>query len=116
MKIKVGDREVDLSRMFPLTIGALEDLESLDINRNEKGEMVLSGTSIRDTRLLLQWALHVADTNVTEKEVRALTPEAISPVVEFISTKMAEREEVNRPLSESSTSSPENTDGASETS
>lgn len=93
MILKLGDKEVDLAKAFPMTIGDFKALEGLGV-LNEKGDM----DTASPTKMVsfLFHLLHKADESVTEAEVENISLDDLDGIGDFFDLKMKETK-VDRP-------------------
>ncbi len=86
--VTVGERQYDLTKCFPLTIGDWEDLETKEVVVN--GQLQLSGKRAIDFILFL---LTKVDASVTREEVRKLPMREIGRVGKLLAQSTQEDDE-----------------------
>ena len=93
MILKMGDKEVDLTRAFPLILGDIMSLEELGV-MDEKGQM--NATSpVKMGKLLLHLAQKV-DTSTTMDDIKKIDLDEFDAIGDFFHKKMGESK-ISRP-------------------
>ena len=87
MKLKVGEKQVDLNGAFPLTVGDVKVLEAIGI-MDSKGEMN-TGSVTLVSKLLLH-LVHKVDEQVTEADIDAIPIHELADLAPFLESKMKE--------------------------
>ena len=94
MILKMGDKEVDLTRAFPLILGDIMSLEQLGV-MDEKGQMNASSPTMMG-KLLLHLAQKV-DSAITLDDIKKIGLDEFDEIGDFFQKKMGESK-VNRPI------------------
>ena len=95
MILRMGDKEVDLTRAFPLNLGDIMSLEELGV-MDEKGEMNAS-SPVKMGKLLLHLAQKV-DTTITLDDIKKIDLDKFDEIGSFFEKKLGETG-VKRPTS-----------------
>ena len=93
MILKMGDKEVDLDRAFPMVLGDIMSLEELGV-MDEKGQMDTSSPT-KMGKLLLHLAQKVDETT-TLNDIKKIGLAEFDEIGDFFEKKMGESK-VNRP-------------------
>ena len=93
MILKMGDKEVDLTRAFPLILGDIMALEELGV-MDEKGRMDTASPT-KMGKLLLHLAQKVDETT-TLNDIKKIGLDEFDEIGDFFQKKMGESK-VNRP-------------------
>ena len=93
MILKMGDKEVDLDRAFPMVLGDIMSLEELGV-MDEKGQMD-TGSPTKMGKLLLHLAQKVDETT-TLNDIKKIGLDEFDEIGDFFEKKMGESK-VNRP-------------------
>ena len=93
MILKMGDKEVDLDRAFPMVLGDIMSLEELGV-MDEKGQMDTSSPT-KMGKLLLHLAQKVDETT-TLNDIKKIGLDEFDEIGDFFQKKMGESK-VNRP-------------------
>lgn len=93
MILKMGDKEVDLDRAFPMVLGDIMALEELGV-MDSKGQMDTSSPT-KMGKLLLHLAQKVDETT-TLNDIKKIGLDEFDKIGDFFEKKMGESK-VNRP-------------------
>ena len=87
MILKLGDKEVDLSAAFPMTIGDWKAFERMGLV-DKSGNVDVTGAA-GVSKMIRHFCCKV-DGKVTEKMVDAISLKNLKPISEFLTKKMGE--------------------------
>lgn len=91
MLLKIKDKEIELDRAFPLTIGDWIELEKMGLH------MESSLNSAKGTRSFLAYLVRKVDASIAEDDLNSVPVTRIPKLNEYIGKKMREEEEPDRP-------------------
>lgn len=90
MKVVMGEKSVDIAGAFPATLGDMIDLEDKGLVNNDGKPFTM-----KQAAQLTLFFVQKVDPTITDADVRSLHLNAVTPIAEYIKSRMEEEDKPN---------------------